>query len=1264
MNMNKIKRTCALLLAVALILGVVMQSGIGGVLANNMDGTTEQTGTVSEQSEPVSEPVTMPVTEQITEPVTEPITEPVTEPAEEAVTEPTAALDDETQTTEPTADSDVTGEDGGDILPELSIYQQLMSCQSLAEMEVLLFSEENAVAVAMLTQEERGLISSRIEELAMLTGADDILKNKLLAKLNENTVMICPECGGIDGLHTEGCSAYVQVCTCGSLDGTHTEDCPAYLPVCTCGSLDGVHTEGCQLYVPICNCGSENGEHDETCPLYVPDATICGECGVEGGHDKTCPLYVEEYVWAEFTDWELAIWLMDEANAETVKAILSDETTEEYALLTLRIDAIMDGEDAVLAEQVIAYLTALMGMDGTDTLAEADEYIYFDLAAGSVTIGAKTYSGKIYVNGVAKDVNGTHDSTNKYYIYQSTEANRAYTGYADDDAYTYKTGCRVPVYKRVMYDGKPWTEYITNNTDVKAVSEAWETAAIAAGRTAVGKQEAVGSSSGNKIFFESSSNYSADVTIDNIWTYFQKPGPSRSEGGITAHFVANIDVNITIRLKGDNRLGNIHYGANRGTNNQIIFCNGDESDAPGSLTVADFPNNFGGNYWCSAIGGDDSRCDRSDGIVINSGVIYAGTTSKDDCTAIGGGGNEYGRVVISGGTVTAVSASTGTAIGGGIGWGNQGGDARVVINGGTVYAYNHGIGTDSGSYVSFVPAAAIGGGSASTNAGNKDTYVEINGGFVYAQSKGGVAIGGGGSGTQTGGKATVNISGGTVIAKSVGGEVNYDKKGVGKNHTETITPGVSIGGGTGATGGGSVELTISGENTILRTGSIGGGKTTGSGNTGSANVTITGGDITGQVIMAGGASSSCSFNMSGGIIHDTDVVNGNTITDIKDPQEGVPISYIEKNGGAVWMEDPKGVTEITGGTIEGCTAELGGAIYMTGGKFTLSGTGNISGNKATAEATSTDPETPAADTSVKGLGGAVYISGGIVNINGGCLGEEDNANMAVDGAGVYVNGGDVHVTDGKVQYNEASRDGGGVYVTGGSVDVSNKASISNNSAIVNGGGIYVTGNATVSGSVTVSGGIIDGNKAGKRGGGVYLPDGVFKMTGGTISNNYAEFRGGGIFLKRSPELTAGVITGNEAYGGGGLCINGDMLKLTSPDVQIYDNTATNGGGVSVLNGDFILDGGNVGVENQKPNHATNGGGVYVKVESDTSDSTAEGEAKAIIKKGNIWHNDATYGGGVYLAVGGSFTMEGEDAVISKNEATNGGGIYLYTSPVL
>ena len=566
-----------------------------------------------------------------------------------------------------------------------------------------------------------------------------------------------------------------------------------------------------------------------------------------------------------------------------------------------------------------------------------------------------------------------------------------------------------------------------------------------------------------------------------------------------------------------------------------------------------------------------------------------------------------------------------------------------MINGGTVYAYNHGIGPDSGSYVSFVPAAAIGGGSASTNTGNKDTYVEINGGFVYAQSKGGVAIGGGGSGTQTGGKATVNISGGTVIAKSVGGEVNYDKKGVGKNHTETITPGVSIGGGTGATGGGSVKLTISGENTILRTGSIGGGKTTGSGNIGSANVTITGGDITGQVIMAGGASSNCSFTMSGGRIHDTDVVNGNTITDtnIVDPQKDVKISYIEKNGGAVWMEDPNGVTEISGGTIEGCTAELGGAIYMTGGNFTLSGEGNISGNKATAETTSTDPETPAADTSVKGLGGAVYISNGTVDITGGTMGKDGKPNRAVNGAGVYVNDGTVNVSGGNIQFNSASINGGGLYVTGGNVNV--------------------------------SGGKIDKNTAGERGGGVYLAvGGSFTMEGkdAVISNNKAE-NGGGIYLYTSPILQEGSITENIATkNGGGMYIYDCLVELSPKgDVYITNNSAVDGAGIYIhektaadaTGGETVGEtGGETGGETSGETEADSDPDTTVTYDA-ISNATPEHKVGLRLSDKTEGHfyfigNKATKSGGAVCIDIGRFYLDTDNVTITNNKAENGGGV--------
>ncbi len=1330
--MNRIKRTGALLVAIALILGVVIQSGVGGVLANNMDAA-EQSGSVTEQTaqvtqpvteavtEPVTAPATEPITEAVTEPVTEPITEAVTEPTAEAVTEPTTLPDGEAQTTEPTSETDgqltdvttdVTTDDGGDVLPEINIYQQLMSCGSLAEMEALLFAEENAAAVAMLTQEERILISARIEELcaqsAQPTEAEIILKDRLLAKLNENIIAICPECGGLGAAHNEGCSAYIPPCTCGSLDGIHAEDCPAYVPVCTCGSLDGIHAEDCPAYVPICTCGSLDGVHAEDCPAYVPICT-CGS--LDGIHAEDCPAYVAEdevYIWSELTDFELAMWLMDEANAEAVKAILADETTEEYAELTMRIDAILGMGDDLLAEQLMAYLTALVEMDGAETLA-TDETIYFDLAAGNVEIGkvvngAKTYSGWVYVmidgTPTKKEVTDVHVDTNKYYIYQSnpkaaedspTHPNN--TGYIDEAAYIAKAGCRVPTYNRVKItvDGveKNWTDYITNNKDVYAVSTNWDTAAAAAG---VGR-----TSTNNYITFASESNYTANVIIDNIWSiYWDTLKDWRTTGGIGANLKnKNIDcenVNIYLSMKGDNRVGCVHYSAGVGRGNSINFINGDSDEMPGSITVADFKSNWNGNHWNAVIGGADSSpgvADISDGIVINSGYIYAGATYEDNCTAIGGGGNNYGGVTITGGTVTAVAATTGTAIGGGIGWSGEGGNARVDISGGTIYAYNLGIKTGTSShgivldgYTKYVPAAAIGGGSSQDSSGNKSTIVNISGGTVYAQSAGGAAIGGGGSSKKLGGGATINISGGTIIAKSTTAEFKGS----------TIPAGVSIGGGTGNEGGGSVKLTITKEkgNPILRTGSIGGGITTGTGNIGSANVTISGGDITGQVIMKGGPGAQCTFTMSDGIIHGTNVVTGNTITDITDPQPDVLISYKEKNGGAVWMDDENGKTTITGGTISGCTAQKGGAVYMKGGTFTMTG-GKLTGNNAVKNDTGTPEVEPTAESTpdenaASGWGGAVCVEGGSVTIRDGDFSEPDTPTK---GPSVSDSGQDTHGT--RISSNTAVY-GGGIYVSGGNVNI-HGGIVEKNIASSYGGGVYLTSDGSADGNtseVVLDRGHILENTA-IDGGGVYLPNGNFTVDcryhnaemsygkhtihGGEIANNKATRNGGGLYMKNSPNLEIGMIHDNTAgESGGGVCIQGCELKLTFFDRQFYGNEAKHGGGVAVLGGNFYL---GAKLEDELPSDDPNADpydkpenirmgmvgmtdGVPMPLaDANPEDGGTDAGGAEVPDLQESYYNVAENGGGVYVSGGNVYIYHG---YIWGNKANKGGGVYLDKVP--
>lgn len=907
---------------------------------------------------------------------------------------------------------------------------------------------------------------------------------------------------------------------------------------------------------------------------------ICPECGEADGHAETCSKYTAKktsYPWSKLADTEFAAWLMDEANADAVKTILTGDG-EEYDDLNSRIGAILDGEDVKLAQQVQEYLATLLGMDEPEVLEGDSGYIYFDLAAGSVKIEKTTYSGYVFVKGVAKPVTGDHKPDNKYYVYQSNEKNKEETGYETLDNLNNKTGCRIPKYTRVETSAggqkKSWTDYVTNNTDVKEVSSSWEAAAKDSGRT----------STGNNITFANDSDYTADMTIDNIWSAFQKPGATRSEGGITAHLKNNRNTTIQLRLKGDNRVGNVHYGALKDYKNQIIFSDGEDANQPsGSITVADFPNDFDGNHWCSAIGGDDNSCDRSDGIVINSGVIYAGTTPEDNCTAIGGGGNQYGRVTINGGTVTAVVSSTGTAIGGGIGYGDAGGDTDVTINDGTIYAYNLGITEKSDSFAKFVPAAAIGGGGSNRQAGSLTANININGGTIYAQSMGGAAIGGGCSANANGGPATINITGGIIIAKSTKGEY----KGT------SIRAGASIGGGTGHTAGGSVTLNISGG--ILRTGSIGGGLATQEGaKVGGANVTITDGDIIGQVIMAGGGSKACTFDMSGGSIHDTDLIDGNEIKDLEDPQPKIPIKYIKENGGAVFMNDEEGVTTITGGTIKNCKAENGGAIYMNGGTANIKG-GTISGNTATKD------------------GGGVYLPGGDFTLDGGSI----SKNNAENGGGIFLSKAPV-LNKGTIEANTATKNGGGMYISDCVVELkpAGDVAITGNSA-ENGAGIYIHDSGDPVSSQSTN-------------------SGVDAMSSATPTKRV------GLLVDATFDGTLNFTKNEARKSGGAVCVDKGHFYLYSNKTTITSNTAKNGGGVAVLEGNFTMTAGAIGRENEA-NTAESGGGVYVS------------GGDIWFKGGSINHNTAKNGGGAYVA-GNCNMISGN--VVSNAAEESGGGIYV------
>lgn len=779
------------------------------------------------------------------------------------------------------------------------------------------------------------------------------------------------------------------------------------------------------------------------------------------------------------------------------------------------------------------------------------DYVYFDLSLGNVHITPTSYSGYVNVGGAVTHVSATFDasaqSNYRYYIYQSTPQNMVDTGW---ESAVNVGACRIPTYDPIMVDGAFWSDYITNNKVVENVIEKWDTAEniakdvanTAVPTTATGAVRASGrvSTPYNIVVIGDATNkIDCEITIDNIYSRYQLRGSVRTRGGLT--FLPDIDYSkLVVNALGDNRFGNIHYfsGRNssglyqnnrlylRGTGSMTMACVDFYKGTSGQSSSASYKGDnvytYFSNYWCSAIGGDDGSQGNTIGLVIQSGTIFAGTTQSENCTAIGGGGNDRGYVDIEGGTVTAVATTTGTAIGGGIGFNSSGGIGQVKISGGTIYAYNHANEWE-------IPSAAIGSAGSWASSGGSGT-VEITGGYVYAEAALGTAIGGGSSKTRQGGSATVTISNNSyVIAKSIPALDKY---------TNTIYPaGSGIGGGTGGTGvaivgagqvappayGGSAKITITGNPTI-RTGSIGGGKTNNpNGKIGNATIVVAGGDISAQFIMAGGAATgqNTTFDMSGGTI-------SNSYVDDKE------YYHASNYGGAVYMED--GYFTMTGGTIRNCTADIGGAVYIKKSNNALVAPQfNMSGGVIEDCVSATH-------------GGAIYLEGGAVKLSAGTI----QRNLALEG-----NGGGVYIAAGNLKMPE-----------GGSASVIyNSAQLGHTSTLGNGGGIYVT-SSTSEVDVEVYSGSILNNTSDKNGGGICVDmsgnDSVANVVVGSAGNTSVD----------NPDISNNAAV---MYGGGLYAI-GENAKVTINGGCIIDNTVVNhvpNENVTNQRGTVVLNGGDV-----------------------------------------------------------------------------------------
>lgn len=325
------------------------------------------------------------------------------------------------------------------------------------------------------------------------------------------------------------------------------------------------------------------------------------------------------------------------------------------------------------------------------------------------------------------------------------------------------------------------------------------------------------------------------------------------------------------------------------------------------------------------------------------------------------------------------------------------------------------------------------------------------------------------------------------------------------------------------------------------------------------------------------------------------------------------------NGGAIATAG--GETTFSAGTMvkheyqsNGSTIEKGGAVFVGGGSFKMSG-GLIG---VTSEVTATKESY----SNKANLGGGVYVeNGGTFTMQGQAESSISYNHATESGGGVYVNGGTFNLIGGTIRHNSAITNGGGLYMNGGTANdkvgsETQTYSIYGNTA-TNGGGIYLDGSVTWNFTATEQSYAIENNTA-TNGGGMFIANGETSITVNSFfkNNTTSNGKGGGIFADRKIKFTGKI------YG-------------SKDDRGVLINIAEKGGGIYLCNN---ARGSNIGGELNEI-QATNGGAVYTELR--------------ITFSGNASSNKAENGGALYLSAGG--TVSGN---VEKNISTKeGGGVY-------
>jgi fibronectin-binding autotransporter adhesin len=543
--------------------------------------------------------------------------------------------------------------------------------------------------------------------------------------------------------------------------------------------------------------------------------------------------------------------------------------------------------------------------------------------------------------------------------------------------------------------------------------------------------------------------------------------------------------------------------------------------------------------------------------VTRSAAVTLNTCSVSFCTASNDGGGLYS----SGGTVTldksTLTSDRARQSGGGIWAGGNvqlnasviQSNAAILGSGGGVWASGNVVEAGNRTMVDRTNLARVGGNTASLNGGgiySESGTISVtlahaddnlarsgDGGGIYDAS-GGIAIN---SGVQINGNIASHNSGGGIYALSgnvsvaANSEVNYNL--------------AYFGGGGIFAANGNVNNSGEVDYNQAENGNGGGIKA-------SSNVIVAGERTTG----ASGMLHTNVARVGGNIAH----LNGGGIYTTHGT---VSITIGHVDGNVARNADGGGIFESSGSVDVGSDAQVlgnvavaasGGGIYAAAGKVTVAANGEVNSNFARVNGGGVVAVKGTAIVAGKANGNIAGDSGGGIYVGLG--------NVSIQNGG-DVKGNDAHVDYSTTAASRVNSTEGGTGATPGSSETGSgggsfsaiPASSSNRPGPYRGGGgIFVT-----RGNVTVSGGQVDSNQAFGPGGGICDPEGNVVLTAGAqVSLNSATAKGGGIFDEagttgsQGVQITDATVSSNTSdRGGGGVFVNFGAIRVL--DSTIYGN---------------------------------------------------------------------------------------------------------------